>query len=55
VQNFNENLSILVMLGAYALMLRGDLSIQTIIVLFGLFVAITMYVIYRKHRHDEVL
>jgi MFS transporter, LPLT family, lysophospholipid transporter len=55
VQNFNENLSILVMLGAYALMLKGDLSIQAIIVLFGLFVAITMYFIYRKHRHDEVL
>jgi MFS transporter, LPLT family, lysophospholipid transporter len=55
VQNFNENLSILVMLGAYALMLKGDLSIQAIIVLFGLFVAITMYFIYRKHRHDAVL
>jgi hypothetical protein len=28
VQNFNENLSILVLLGVYALMLKGDLSIN---------------------------
>jgi len=55
VQNFNENLSILVMLGAYALMLRADLGIETIIVLFGLLVAFTMYVIYRKHGHDQVI
>jgi MFS family permease len=55
VQNFNENLSILLMLGAYALMLRGDLSIETIIVLFGLMVAFTMYLIYRKHGHDQVI
>ncbi len=55
VQNFNENLSILVMLGAYALMIRAELSIQTIIVLFGLFVAVVMYFIYRKHRYDEVI
>ncbi len=55
VQNFNENLSILVMLGAYALMLRADLGIETIIVLFGLVVALTMYVIHRKHGHDQVI
>lgn len=54
VQNFNENLSILVMLGLYALMLGAEFSLNTIIVLFGLFVAITMSLIYRKHGHDEV-
>lgn len=55
VQNFNENISILLMLGAYALMLRADLGIDAIIVLFGLLVAFTMYVIYRKHGHDQVI
>jgi MFS family permease len=55
IQNFNENLSILVMLGAYALMLRADLTINTVIVLFGLLVAGTMYGIYLKHRKDEVV
>jgi MFS family permease len=55
VQNFNENLSILVMLGAYTLMLRADLRIDTIIILFGLLVSLTMYVIYRKHGHDQVI
>lgn len=54
IQNFNENLSILVMLGAYALMLRADLTIHTVIVLFGLLVAATMYGIYLKHRKDKV-
>jgi MFS transporter, LPLT family, lysophospholipid transporter len=55
VQNFNENLSILVLLGAYALMLRAELGVNTVIVLFGLFVALAMYAIYRKHGHDEVI
>ena len=36
VQNFNENLSILIMLGLYASMIKVDLSIYTIIVFFGL-------------------
>src|SRR6185436_18176761 len=40
VQNFNENLSILVMLGFYSLLIWLDFSIHTVIVLFGLFVAI---------------
>jgi hypothetical protein len=55
IQNFNENLSILVMLGAYAVMLRADLTINAVIVLFGLLVAGTMYVIYLKHRKDRVV
>jgi hypothetical protein len=55
IQNFNENLSILAMLGAYALMLRADLTINTVILLFGLLVASTMYVVYLKHRKDQVI
>lgn len=53
VQNFNENLSILVLLGVYALMIKAQLSINTIIIAFGLFVAGTMYYLTRKHWHDQ--
>ncbi|MCU0952265.1 MAG: lysophospholipid transporter LplT, partial [Burkholderiaceae bacterium] len=50
VQNFNENLSILVMLSVYALLLWLDLRIETIIVMFGLFVASSMMLVMLKHR-----
>lgn len=53
VQNFNENLSILVLLGVYALMIKAQLSVNTIIITFGLFVAGTMYYLTRKHWHDQ--
>jgi LPLT family lysophospholipid transporter-like MFS transporter len=53
VQNFNENLSILVMLGAYALMIRADLGISTIVIVFGLFVSLTMAWLARKHGHAQ--
>jgi LPLT family lysophospholipid transporter-like MFS transporter len=52
VQNFNENLGILVMSGAYTLMVKADLHINHIVVIFGLFVIISMSMInrlYRKH------
>jgi hypothetical protein len=53
VQNFNENLSILVMLALYALMIRLDFSIYTVILLFGLFMASTMWLVIRWYRHNE--
>ena len=53
VQNFNENLSILVMLAAYSLMLRGHLNLDIIILIFGLFLAGTMFVILRKHLANQ--
>jgi MFS family permease len=53
IQNFNENLSIIVMLGAYALMLRGGFSITTIVLAFGIFVAACMTWLWRKHGHDQ--
>jgi MFS transporter, LPLT family, lysophospholipid transporter len=52
VQNFNENLSILVMLGVYALLIWLDFSIYTVIVLFGLFVALTMVLVRRRHLYN---
>jgi hypothetical protein len=53
VQNFNENVSILVMLALYALMLKLDLSIYTIIALFGLFVSLSMLLVRRRHQMNQ--
>lgn len=53
VQNFNENLSILVMLGIYALMISLNLNIQVVTVLFGLFVSSTMFLVMRKHAANQ--
>ncbi|GAB4482427.1 MAG: lysophospholipid transporter LplT [Burkholderiaceae bacterium] len=53
VQNFNENLSILVMLSVYAILIWLNLAITTIIVLFGLFVAATMFVVILRHRYNQ--
>ena len=59
VQNFNENVSILVMLALYSFMLRMDLHIHFVIVMFGLFVAGTMLMVIRwnaaNHRADPNL
>ena len=53
VQNFNENLSILLMLGAYALMIDAGFSVNTIVIVFGLFVSVTMGWLTKKHGHDQ--
>jgi MFS transporter, LPLT family, lysophospholipid transporter len=53
LQNFNENGSILLMLGAYALMIQAELSVKTIVIVFGLFIALTMAWLTHKHRHDQ--
>jgi len=58
VQNFNENLSILAMLGFYSLLIWLDFSIHTVIVLFGGFVAVTMSLVrqrYLNNLHSGVL
>ncbi len=52
VQNFNENLSVLAMLCVYAVLVRYDLSVPTIIVLFGLFVVTSMLLVMRRHRRN---
>jgi hypothetical protein len=59
VQNFNENISVLLMTGLYYLMLKADLSIHWMISLFGLCVSGIMYLICRQHlenqrQHDNV-
>jgi len=54
VQNFNENLSILTMLGAYAMMIKWGWTINTIIIIFGAFVSTTMLWLYRLHGKDRL-
>ena len=53
VQNFNENLSILIMTSTYSVLLRAQLSIYWIIVLFGLFVAAAMWLVKRQHEANQ--
>jgi MFS transporter, LPLT family, lysophospholipid transporter len=53
-QNFNENISILVLTGAYALMVRAEWHIHTIIWVFGLFISSVMTLIWLRHRNDVV-
>ena len=54
VQNFNENLSILAMQGIYACMIAVGLSVNTVVILFGLFVAGTMYCVRMRHFYNQV-
>jgi len=49
VQNFNENLSILMMTGLYYLMIKLDVSIYIVVTMFGLFVSGLMYLIRKRH------
>jgi len=53
VQNFNENLNILLMLALYALMIRANFGINTIIVMFGVFVCVTMMMVIRLHKYNQ--
>jgi MFS family permease len=53
VQNFNENLMILAMLALYAMLIRANVHINTVIVLFGSFVAVTMLGVIRLHRANQ--
>ncbi len=53
VQNFNENLNILVMLALYALMIKYNFHISTIIILFGLSVSMTMWLIMKRHARNQ--
>jgi len=54
VQNFNENVSILVMLAVYALMIKLDLHINTIILVFGAFVASAMFLVLRWNARNHL-
>jgi hypothetical protein len=52
VQNFNENLGILLLSGAYTLMVKADIHINHIVIIFGLFVIVSMSIINQVYRHQ---
>jgi MFS transporter, LPLT family, lysophospholipid transporter len=52
VQNFNENLGILILSGGYTLMVKANLHMDHIVVIFGLFVIISMSMINRHYRYQ---
>jgi MFS transporter, LPLT family, lysophospholipid transporter len=52
VQNFNENIGVLVMLAFYALIIHFGLSTNAAIVLFGLFVSGMMVLVIWRHRRN---
>ena len=53
VQNFNENMGVLMMVGLYALMVRSGMSVSTAIILFGLSVAAVMVLVMWRHRANQ--
>ena len=60
VQGFNENLSILIMTGIDFLLLRANVSIYWVLTMFGVLVAVCMFVIRMHHlanqrKRDDVI
>lgn len=49
VQNFNEHIGILIMLGFYLSMVKAELPINTIVIAFGLFIIVSMSFINRYY------
>src|SRR2546423_1611696 len=52
-QNFNENISILLMLAIYSAMIKANVHINTIIVAFGAFVVLAMGAVMLRHRYNQ--
>jgi LPLT family lysophospholipid transporter-like MFS transporter len=53
VQNFNENVSMFLMLSLYALMEKFHLHLFIIITVFGLLLSGVMSWLYKRHGHDQ--
>lgn len=53
VQNFNENLSVLLMLSLYAVLIRFDVPVSIVIVMFGSAVCLTMWLVMRLHANNQ--
>ena len=53
VQNFNENISVLVMLLVYSLLIWLDASVQYVIIGFGLAVSVIMWMVIKRHRANQ--
>lgn len=54
VQNFNEHIGILIMLGFYLLMVKANIPIDTITIVFGGFIIFSMSIINRVYRNITV-
>jgi MFS family permease len=54
VQNFNEHIGILIMLGLYLLMVKANLPINIITAAFGIFIILSMSIINRVYRNVSV-
>ncbi len=52
VQNFNENISILMMIGLYALLISMDMSIYIVIAMFGSFLSLSMWLVRKRHLYN---
>jgi hypothetical protein len=52
VQNFNENVSVLLMLCLYALLIKLNAPIGFVIIALGLFICITMLMVMRLHKSN---
>jgi hypothetical protein len=53
VQNFNENLSVLVMLCFYTVLVWLNVPVSLVIVIFGVFVCLTMWLVMLRHRANQ--
>jgi MFS transporter, LPLT family, lysophospholipid transporter len=50
VQNFNEHIGILIMLGLYLLMVKAEVAVNAIVIAFGFFIILSMSIINRIYR-----
>ena len=53
VQNFNENISVLVMLLVYSLLIWLDASVQYVIIGFGIAVSFIMWMVIKRHAANQ--
>jgi cell division protein FtsW (lipid II flippase) len=53
VQNFNENLSVLVMLCLYAVLIWLNVPVRWVILMFGTFVCLIMWLIMQRHKANQ--
>ncbi len=53
VQNFNENISVLMMLLIYSLLIWLDVPIQVVIIGFGVAVSLIMWLVIKRHARNQ--
>jgi hypothetical protein len=53
VQNFNENISVLIMLAVYSGLIWLNAPIQAVIIGFGILVSIVMWLVIRRHAANQ--